>query len=191
MKKIDARGLACPQPVILTKKELDNGNNVVTIVDNLIAKSNLLKLADKLNCKTSVKEANGEIEISFFKNNATIEEEVKSNKSKVIYVIGKNWLGEGSEELGKILIKGFIYTLSQMDIPPSKIVFLNSGVYLTCEGSESLEDLKKLEEKETEIVSCGTCLDYFNLKDKLKAGTPSNMYEIVDIISTGENTVII
>ncbi|MDP3386368.1 MAG: sulfurtransferase-like selenium metabolism protein YedF [Eubacteriales bacterium] len=193
MKSIDARGLACPQPVILTKKALDVNENVTTIVDNETAKLNLMKLAKSLGCEVAIKEGSDQIEISFFKK---ADEKIKSveerqNTSQLVYVIGSNLLGRGSEELGKILMKGFIYTLTQMEYPPSKIVFLNAGIYLTCIESESLDDLKQLMAKGTGIVSCGTCLNFFNLADKLAVGEVSNMYEIVEIITSGQNTVII
>jgi selenium metabolism protein YedF len=90
-----------------------------------------------------------------------------------------------------LLMKGFIYTLTEMDFPPAKVAFLNSGVYLTCKGSEVIDDLKKLQSKGTEITSCGTCLDYFEISNKLLIGEVSNMYDIVEVIASGKNTVMI
>ncbi|HBH12277.1 MAG: Uncharacterized protein XD91_0990 [Clostridiales bacterium 38_11] len=193
MKNIDARGLACPQPVILTKKALDDNENVKTIVDNETAKLNLMKLAKSLGCEVSVKEDFNQIEMSFYKKaDEKLEDVEKRQKTnRMVYVIGSNLLGKGSEELGKILMKGFIYTLTQMEYPPSKIVFLNTGVYLTSVESESIEDLKQLTAKGSEIVSCGTCLNFYDLTDKLGVGEVSNMYEIVEIIVAGQNTVMI
>ncbi|MBV1756621.1 MAG: sulfurtransferase-like selenium metabolism protein YedF [Dethiosulfatibacter sp.] len=193
MKNIDARGLACPQPVILTKKALDDHENVTIIIDNEIAKLNLMKLAKSLGCEMAVKEDSTQIEISFYKKADEKLEDIKEqqNTNEMVYIIGSNFLGKGSDELGKILMKGFIYTLTQMDYPPSKIVFLNTGIYLTCVGSESLDDLEQLMAKGTEIVSCGTCLNFFALSDKLAVGEVSNMYEIVDIITAGRNTVMV
>ena len=88
-------------------------------------------------------------------------------------------------------MKGFIYTLTEMDVPPAKVAFLNSGINLTCVGSDSIDDLKILESKGTEIVSCGTCLNYFEISDKLVVGEVSNMYDIVEVIASGNNTVMI
>lgn len=193
MKNIDARGLACPQPVILTKKALDDNEHVRTIVDNQTAKLNLIKLVKSLDCEVAIKEDSQQIEISFYKKTevdlVNTEESHKTNQ--MVYVIGSSFLGKGSDDLGNILMKGFIYTLTQMDYPPSKIVFLNSGVHLTCVGSESLDDLGQLIAKGTEIVSCGTCLNYFDLSDKLAVGEISNMYEIAAIMTAGQNTVMI
>lgn len=197
MKEIDARGLACPQPVILTKKALEENKNVMTIVDNETAKSNLLKLAKKMKCEVAVKDESDGIKVSMYKesiadmNNEIEAAEVSSPSGGMVYVFGKDTLGEGSDELGKLLMKGFIYTLTEMDAPPAKVAFLNGGVNLTCEGSESIEDLKILESKGTEIVSCGTCLNYFEISDKLLIGEVSNMYDIVEVIASGNNTVMI
>jgi selenium metabolism protein YedF len=131
--------------------------------------------------------------MSFFKKKAHKSGDPKKlqNTNQMVYIIGSNVLGKGDDELGKILIKGFIYTLAQMEYPPSKIVFLNTGVHLTCSESESLDDLNHLTAKGTEIVSCGTCLNYFDLNDKLAVGKVSNMYEIVELITSGQNTVMI
>ncbi|SHI36714.1 selenium metabolism protein YedF [Dethiosulfatibacter aminovorans DSM 17477] len=199
MKEIDARGLACPQPVILTKKALEESKNVMTIVDNETAKTNLLKLAKKMNCEVAVKDESDGIKISMYRDNienakpeeGNLNAEVTTSSGGMVYVFGKDTLGEGSDELGKLLMKGFIYTLTEMDVPPAKIAFLNGGVNLTCEGSESIEDLKTLESKGTEIVSCGTCLNYFEISDKLLIGEVSNMYDIVEVIASGGNTVMI
>ncbi len=89
-------------------------------------------------------------------------------------------MGGGSEELGKILMKSFMYTLTEATPFPSTLLFYNSGVYLTCEGSEVLEDLKTLEAEGVEIISCGTCLDFYNIKEKLQVGEISNMYTIYE-----------
>ncbi len=87
-----------------------------------------------------------------------------------------------AKELGKLLIKGFIYTSSEYDKLPKTIVFFNSGVKLTTEGSPCLDDLEKLQDNGVEIISCGTCLDYYGLKEKLKVGEISNMYTIYETL---------
>ena len=97
-----------------------------------------------------------------------------------VVVIRSSYMGEGSEELGSVLIKGFIYALSQQDNPPETMLFYNGGATLTTEGSDSIEDLKSLEAQGVEILTCGTCLDYYHLKDKLVVGGVTNMYSIVE-----------
>lgn len=185
IKEIDARGQACPRPVILTKKELDNllEGSVTTIVDNEVAKENVSKLAQSLGLSFSVdKKSEVEYHIQIVKGeaNKSIKEEISVKLEKNTIAIGSNKMGQGEEELGKILMKSFIYTVSQTEPYPENIVFFNSGVYLTCEDSPVLDDLKALQSKGVDIQSCGTCLDYYNLKKKLKVGGISNMYSIYE-----------
>ena len=119
-------------------------------------------------------------------NNAvsTIEEEscpiTPLNKKNTVVVIRSNQMGNGEEELGKALLKGFIYTLSQQDTLPSTILFYNSGAYITCEDSASIEDLKSLEAQGVEILTCGTCLNFYGITDKLQVGEVTNMYVIAE-----------
>ena len=97
--------------------------------------------------------------------------------------VSSDRMGEGNEELGHVLIKGFLFALTQLDKLPKTMLFYNGGAKLTTEGSESLEDLKSLEAQGVEIMTCGTCLDYYGLKDKLKVGTVTNMYSIVETMN--------
>ena len=202
MKIIDARGKLCPQPVIMTKKEADAGENEITvIVDNETAKSNVLKFGTKLNFITKAEDKgdgmyiylNKEVckECEVIIEEAHHEKIVNVKKDNKGFVFGSDILGKGSDDLGRILMKSFIYTVSEKKPYPNFMIFLNSGVKLTVEGSESLEELKKLEEGGVKIVSCGTCLDFFEIKGKLEVGSISNMYDIVDIISESDNAVMI
>lgn len=202
MKIVDARGKICPQPVIMTKQEVDRGENKITvIVDNETSKENVLKFGNKLMYDTSVEEKSDGIyiylkkeEINFCEVATDTAAEDSLNKikqDKKGYVIGSDKLGKGSDDLGKILMKGFLYTLSETKPYPNFLIFLNSGVKLTTEGSESLDDLKKMESAGVKIVSCGTCLDFFEIKDKLKVGNISNMYDIVETIAESDNAVMV
>ena len=113
------------------------------------------------------------------------------DNSNVVLSISKNFMGDGSEELGKILIKGFIYTVSEYENLPKTIIFFNSGVKLTTEGSECIDDLKKLQAKGVKIVSCGTCLDYYGLKEKLLVGEVTNMYTIYETLYKSSKVISI
>ena len=95
-------------------------------------------------------------------------------------MISSDQMGNGSEELGRTLLKAFIYAVTQQDELPRTMLFYNSGVHLTCEESPALEDLKSLEAQGVEIMSCGTCLNYYGLTEKLRVGTVTNMYVIVE-----------
>jgi selenium metabolism protein YedF len=184
-KEVDARGVACPKPVIMTKKELDNLSDgmVTTIVDNEVAKENVSKLASSMGLEFTVEsEKENEYRIKIVKGKiSTKESEVKNELlSQSTIAIGSDKMGSGTDELGNILMKSFIYTVKETTPYPTNILFYNSGVYLTCEGSPVIDDLKALVEQGVEINSCGTCLDYYNLKDKLLVGGISNMYNIYE-----------
>jgi selenium metabolism protein YedF len=192
--EVDARGQACPKPVIMTKKELDNIEEgvVVTIVDNEVAKNNVSKLAKSLGYEYKVEDkGENEYVITIVKGEGEVKEENTPTvqRGNKVVVFSSRTMGKGSEELGEILIKSFIYTLTESTPYPSTIIFYNGGVYLTCEGSPVLEDLKKLEKEGVEIISCGTCLDYYNLKDKLQVGEISNMYTIYDKMRNAANII--
>lgn len=196
-REVDARNQTCPKPVIMTKKELDDmiEGKLTTIVDNEVAKENVSKLAKSLNLDYKVeKGTTNEYYIHISKGEIAKENEetgvcVPNTFKDMVILFDKDKLGEGSEELGSILIKGYIYTLTESIPFPSALLFLNSGVNLTVEGSPVLEDLKKLESEGVEILSCGTCLDFFGLKEKLEVGEITNMYTIVEKMKNSTSTI--
>lgn len=193
--EIDARGLNCPMPVINTKKELDKIESglVITTVDNAIAKENILKLANSLNCEAKViKEEKDLISIEIKKGeNVIIEKNENIALEDKCIFISSDKMGEGNEELGKVLIKGFIYTLTESKPYPKYIILVNGGVNLSTENEATVENLKILEEAGVEILSCGTCLDYYGLKEKLQVGSITNMYTIVEIMKNSLQTISI
>ncbi|MCI9062562.1 MULTISPECIES: sulfurtransferase-like selenium metabolism protein YedF [Romboutsia] len=193
--EVDARGLACPKPVINTKKELDNIEQgiVIVTVDNDVAKQNILKLSNSLNCESRViKEEKDLIYIEIKKGENVIIEEKKQEEleDKCIF-ISSNKMGNGNDELGEILMKGFIYTLTESKPYPKSILLVNAGVKLSTENHDTIGNLKILEEAGVEILSCGTCLDYYGLKESLKVGSVTNMYTIVDIMKNSSQTISI
>lgn len=195
MKEIDARGLECPKPVILTKKELDNieEGKVKTTVDNEVARENLIKLAKSQNADFEVEELEGGLFAVTIEKKTSVETQKQKKLVEVdenyVIAIQSEHMGRGDEKLGKILMKSFIYTVKETKPYPKSILFFNSGVKLTVEDSEVLDDLKALENEGVEIISCGTCLDYFNLKDKLGVGSISNMYTIYEKMRNSTNVV--
>lgn len=193
--EVDARGLACPKPVINTKKELDNIEQgiIMVTVDNDVAKQNILKLSNSLNCESRViKEEKDLISIEIKKGENVIIEEKKQEEleDKCIF-ISSNKMGNGNDELGEILMKGFIYTLTESKPYPKSILLVNAGVKLSTENHDTIGNLKILEEAGVEILSCGTCLDYYGLKESLKVGSVTNMYTIVDIMKNSSQTISI
>lgn len=191
MIQVNAIGDACPIPVVKTLnalKELGGAGTVQTLVDNEIAVQNLTRLAESKGCtieteKRSEKEFCVTITTAGAVTAAENEEiscTVPAAKKKTVVVVSADHMGEGGEELGRILIKGFLFALTQQEHLPSTVLFYNGGAKLTTEGSASLEDLKTLEANGIEILTCGTCLDYYGLKDKLAVGGVTNMYVIVE-----------
>lgn len=196
MIKVNAIGDACPIPVVKTKnaiRELGGSGVVEVSVDNEIAVQNLLKMAKQKEYEASFeKKSNTEYIVTINVNGGEVSEAkpvtktaVKSDEIKLketIVVIDSDKMGDGDEEFSKTLLKGFIYALSSQDIPPAKILFYNTGVRITTEGSASIEDLKVLENAGAKIYSCGACLNNYGLSEKLSVGEVTNMYDIVSYL---------
>ena len=193
--KVNAMGDACPIPVVKTQKamqELTGAGTVETLVDNETAVQNLGKLAASKGC-TSKTEKLGENE---YRVTITVGENAKvEEQSGECYTCGKpkvlssDKMGSGNDELGGALMKAFVFALSQQETLPDTILCYNGGGKLTCEGSESLEDLKGMAARGVEIMSCGTCLNFYDLKEKLAVGEVTNMYVIVEKMSGADRVV--
>lgn len=198
MIHVNAMGDTCPIPVVKTKnaiKEMGGAGTVEVLVDNEIAVQNLTKMANQKGYQISSKKLEEHkyqalITVGEVAAEEPAEEETycvpDARAKKTVVVIDTNLMGRGNDELGKVLMKGFIYALTQQDVLPNKIVFYNGGATLTCEGSDSLEDLQSLEAQGVEIVTCGTCLNYYEMSDKLKVGTVTNMYDICETMVTAD-----
>ena len=180
MKVIDALGVACPGPVVAAKKELEEGKKegFQILVDNQIAVDNLRKFASSQKKYEVHIVPTDKTKLSSAKMEEEQPQEVKPAGQGTVVVLCSNKMGEGDEALGKILIKGYIYALTQLEELPKTVLMYNSGVFLACEGSESLEDLKTLEKNGVEILACGTCLNHYQMQSKLAVGNVTNMYEI-------------
>ena len=192
MITVNAMGDNCPIPVIKTKKAMQALNGPETIevlVDNEIAVQNVTKMASASGGQVSsekVSDAEFKIMIQMEGAPSSSEEEVScvpDARDNTVVVVSSDRMGTGNDELGKVLIKGFIFAVTQLDTLPKTMLFYNGGATLTAEGSDSLEDLKSLEAQGVEIMTCGTCLDYYGLKEKLQVGTVTNMYSIVETMA--------
>lgn len=203
-KKVDARGMACPLPVVNAKKaseEMTQGGTLTVLVDNEIAVQNLTKFGNSKGFTiSSEKKAEKDFAVTFqIPANGTQPSQAASSNTPactpdskrhgLVAVLSANTMGNGEEQLGKILMKSFIFALTKQDQLPETILCYNSGAYLTCEGSDSLEDLKSLEAEGVKILTCGTCLDFYGLKEKLAVGGVTNMYEIVEIMENAGTIV--
>lgn len=180
MVKVDAIGQVCPVPIIMTKnalKDIEEGQVEVS-VDNRISLENLQKMSKEMGYDYTVEESGDIFKIVINKMRESIE--LRESEENTVVVIDSLHMGKGDVELGRILMKGFIYTLSEMEELPKTILFYNEGVKLAIEGAESLQDLKSLEERGVEILSCGTCLNFYGITEKLRVGSVTNMYTILE-----------
>lgn len=191
-KILDCMGLACPLPVVKTKKEFEGFTEKGTLtvkVDNETAVKNLSRLAANTGFEVASKQLSEgayEVKILVDPDKQCGCEDAGARKKVTTVVIASNEMGTGDEELGRSLIKMFIFSLTNIDKLPDNIIFYNSGVKLAVEGSESVEDLKNLENAGVKIQSCGTCLKHYGLSDKLKVGVVSNMYDIAETLTSSD-----
>lgn len=193
-KIVDARGLACPQPVIMARNAMREGAGRITvIVDSETAVANVTRMAQKAGWQVAQERRDNEVHLRLTPPTATAEQPQEAPAAApapagpTVLLVKSDRMGDGDDQLGEILIRGFFHTLTEMEDAPAVMIFLNSGVKLTTEGSPVLDDLRALEERGVEIYSCGTCLNYFGLTESLKVGAVSNMYAIAEtLLSAGK-----
>lgn len=192
MVTVDAMGDACPIPVIKTKKAIAQMNGcgeLEVFVDNEIAVQNVSKMAaNEGGDVTSEKIAEGKYRVEIRLSSVDKVEKEETEKHTIV-VVSSDRMGSGNDELGKVLIKGFIFAVTQLEKLPEKMLFYNGGAVLTCEGADTLEDLKSLEAQGVEILTCGTCLGYYGMKEKLQVGSVTNMYAIVEAMSQADRII--
>ncbi len=187
-KVIDARGLPCPQPVLLTRDALREGDEVTTIVDNETAQQNVTRMAEASGGMVEVETREDGIYLHIAKGEAPQEEAAPQpaaapSAGPLVLVVPSEFMGRGEHaELGQVLMRGFFHTLGEVEPLPDTVVFFNSGVKLVVEGSPVLEDLQALGARGVEILACGTCLGYHELKDRIAVGEVSNMYTIAETL---------
>ncbi|MGN0070206.1 MAG: sulfurtransferase-like selenium metabolism protein YedF [Atopobiaceae bacterium] len=198
--EIDARNLKCPKPVVLTLEalpKLKDGESLDILVNDNVALSNLMRLAaskkldfyaNQQGADTVIKlvpRADSEIgsDAAEKEAQAFCDVPAAAPAAPTVIAVDTDSMGRGNDELGHILMKGFIYALAHQEKVPDTMLFYNGGAHLTCEGSESLDDIKELESRGTKILTCGTCLDFYGIKDKLAVGEVTNLYAIAEIVS--------
>lgn len=213
VKQIDARGKACPLPVIEAKRALEaspDGTKVEVLVDNEIAVQNLCKMAAQKHYEASgEKVQEGCYLVEILKGGSAGEdrkdqsgpkkeepgaqecgcEPMRGTERGMVVVLSSDEMGQKDPVLGKILMKGFVYALTEQEQLPETVLLYNGGAWLSCEGSDSLEDLRRLEEQGVEILTCGTCLNHFGLSDRLAVGSVTNMYQIAQILTEARKVV--
>lgn len=217
MEKINALGQACPVPIIRTKKALRNNDSVQIIVDSDISTQNLEKMAKQLGYSYNMQELSKErfqVDIKKPASANETEEIVQATPVSVaddsdeimphveqaelaqvrlsqgyIVVVNTDTMGHGNDELGRTLLKGFIYSMTEQDVLPEYMIFYNAGVKLLAEDSDSVEDLKVLADNGVKVLGCGACVNFYHLEDKLGVGDVTNMFRIVELMRGSQRIV--
>jgi len=195
-KVIDNRGLECPQPVINTKKALEAlaKGTLISLVDNETAKENVSRLVQSMGCTCEIEEKDGLFYLHITKDAQSQASGQTAAPAPSLYanrvlLISSAGFGSGEPELSNILMKSLLYTVSQaIDLLPKHIILINEGVTLALPEALPFAHLQQLSELGVDIICCGTCLDYYGLKNQYKVGRVTNMYEIYELISA--NTVV-
>lgn len=194
-KNIDARGKSCPMPVIMAKKEIEQGGKFFTLqVDNKIAVENLRKFANSQGYEVIIEQANGDFNVKFSNGCEECEEilaKVENRKPLGDWCIfvNKSTIGVGEESLGQALMKMFLYTISESNDYPTSILFMNDGVKVPTLNEQAIEHLKELEKVGVQLLVCGACLNFYGLEEKLSVGKVSNMYEIVEAMKSAAKVI--
>jgi len=202
MKTLDMRGQSCPIPMVNAKKALaeQDATGVVVLVDNIVAVQNLEKLAKGSGCAFAYEEEAGTYKVNIVKDGSACEvidepaplaAAAKDASRGPVVLITADSMGRGAEDLGKLLIKGFIFSLTQLNPLPEAVIFLNGGAHLTTEGANTVPDLKTLEEKGSSICTCGTCANYYKLTDALAVGSIVDMMKITTLLAGASSIITI
>ncbi len=189
---IDARGLACPQPVVLTNRAIaSQATQLTVIVDNPVAVENVTRFARAKGFSVRKHETTEGTMLDLHREGEPAEPEdettiscspARKEAGPLVIFVPSNCLGRGSEELGERLMSAFFHTLLETAPRPETVIFMNAGVKLTVEGSRAVDDLRELEKQGAAILACGTCLDYYGITSKLAVGRVSNMYDIATLL---------
>ena len=200
MRTVDAKGELCPKPLIMTKKalgEIDDNETLEVLIDNETSMNNVKRFLADNGFTPSVRNEGKVFHVLVNKTgempeNAPVGDYCEIDfpqKSNYVIAFQRDKLGDGAQELGEILIKAFINTLPEVTNQPKSLVFLNAGIFLALKNSPVIESLAKLEQSGVKIFVCGTCLDYYGEKSNIGVGIVSNMYDILEQLSTASSVV--
>ena len=192
MSELDCRNLSCPSPVIKTKQALESapGATLRVLADLGPPRENILRFANSRGFSVQDEENDGFAVITISPAlSSEFSDTINRSAATSAILIASDRFGNGPEDLGKLLMKNLVITLIELPSMPEKIFFINSGVHLTTAGSELIEPLSRLNDAGVEILSCGICLDYYGLREKLAIGSITNMYTIAETLMTVSNAV--
>ena len=198
MKEIDARGLACPAPVLQTKASLqeDNPASLKVIVDNAASQQNVQRFMESQGYQTVLEKKGADYLVIGTCMPAPGDglqplAEQKSDEKKIMVMCATDRIGFGDDELGLKLMVNFLRTLKEMGDELWRLVLVNNGVKLAIDGSEVLEDLRQYEKDGLKILVCGTCLNHFNLLERKQVGETTNMLDIVTAMQLADKVISI
>lgn len=179
MKSIDCRNWLCPKPVIEVRKILlaSPDSSLCVLVEDDVARENLQRLAATLGWQVEKRRSAGSAALEF--TPAVTAAAVTTSNATTVVLVSAATMGSGNDELGRILLRNFLLTLAELEIPPATIYFINDGVKLTVAGAETVEILQKLADLGIDLAACGLCLDFFKLREKVAVGRITNMLDIV------------
>jgi selenium metabolism protein YedF len=196
METLNCRGLACPQPVLRTKRFIESNPQALefnVLVDNAASAQNLLRFMESQGCTASIEQKGSEFEIKAVRSQETMgepaEKDVAETSQKTLVLITKNTMGSGDDLLGAGLMLNFLKTINELGESLWRLVFLNSGVKLTIEGAETLPVIQQLEAQGVSVLVCGTCLNHFNLLEQKKVGETTNMLDIVTSMQLADKVI--
>lgn len=192
MKRIDCRNMACPAPVVTTRKALEEavGETVEILVDAGAPRENVTRFATSRGFTVEEAEIEGGFSLTIGTGGAGERGlSRKGGRGRIVHLITSDRFGDGPEDLGRLLMKNYLITLLDLERQPDQLLFLNTGVLLSTEGSESLEALEKLADLGVEILSCGVCLDFFHRREKLRAGGVTTMFTIANALMDAEKVI--
>ena len=189
MKIVDAKGLACPQPLILTRKAIgEKIGNFRVVVDDPISKKNIERYLKHEKKDYKISEEDALIYIDVISDLSAVEEvEEAEQVNKPVYVFKFNGVAE--DELGKVLTEGFLATIKEVTPLPEAIVFYHEGVYLALDDSPYLEILKELEDLGVKLFVCGTCVKFYDVVERVKIGEVSNAYDILAVMTNAHHLI--
>ncbi|MBW1866337.1 MAG: sulfurtransferase-like selenium metabolism protein YedF [Deltaproteobacteria bacterium] len=196
MQEIDARGLACPAPVLQTKKAIEenNVNSIRVLVDNEAAMQNVNRFLTSQGFGASIQEKEGGFYVTGSREDRLependVAEKIDAEGQKIMVMVGSDCMGHGDAGLGSKLMVSFLKTLKEMGTDLWRLIFVNNGVKLAISDSEVLPVLKEYEKEGLCILVCGTCLTHFNLMDQKQVGETTNMLDIVTAMQLSDKVI--
>ncbi len=193
MITVNAVGKACPEPVIMTRAAVEKGAvELEVLVDNTVAVSNVTRFLEGQGFRVQHQENGSEFKLTARREGSAVSADPAprpQGKARLAVLVAGKTLGREDKELGEVLIKGFLGTLSKLETPPAVLALMNEGVKLALPDASTCDHLKDLERAGTKILVCGTCTNHFGVTERVGVGTVSNMFEILEAV-TGADKVL-